>query len=62
MSRDMQNPPERSTGRYEALLRISEAHAECREPEELAKGLADQLSEFLSFEHLDVVCHQRSKR
>ena len=53
----MQYPLERSTGRYEALLCISEAHAECREPEELAKGLADQLGEFLSFEHLiGVLC------
>jgi putative nucleotidyltransferase with HDIG domain len=41
--------------RYEAVVRISEALAACREPEELAKTLADQLHEFVSFDHLDVM-------
>jgi formate hydrogenlyase transcriptional activator len=41
--------------RYEAVLRISEALSTCQEPEELAKILADQLSEFLRFDFLDVV-------
>ncbi len=44
-----------STRRYQAVLRISEALAACGQPEELAKTLADLLSEFLSFESLDVV-------
>jgi formate hydrogenlyase transcriptional activator len=41
--------------RYEALLRISEALSVCGEPEELARVLADQLRELLSFDHLDVL-------
>ena len=40
--------------RYEALLRISEALSACGEPEELARVLADQLRELISFDHLDV--------
>ena len=47
--------PASNTQRYEAVLRISEALSACREPEELARVLADQLSEFLSFDHLDVM-------
>ena len=46
---------ESSTRRYQAVLRISEALAACGQAEELAKTLADLLSEFLSFESLDVV-------
>jgi formate hydrogenlyase transcriptional activator len=38
--------------RYEAVLRIGEAIAACREPEELAKTLADQIGKFLHFDHL----------
>src|SRR6201981_532824 len=38
--------------RYEAVLRISEAIAACREPEELAKTLADQIGKLLHFDHL----------
>jgi formate hydrogenlyase transcriptional activator len=38
--------------RYEAVLRISEAIAACREPEELARTLAEDLGEFLNFDHL----------
>jgi GAF domain-containing protein len=49
------NPTESSRRRYEAVVRISEALVACREPEELAKTLADLLNEFLSFEHLDVL-------
>jgi formate hydrogenlyase transcriptional activator len=38
--------------RYEAVLRISEAIAACREPEELARTLADKIGKFLHFDHL----------
>jgi hypothetical protein len=41
--------------RYEAVLRISEALSACRQPEEFAKILGDQLGESLCFQHLDVV-------
>jgi formate hydrogenlyase transcriptional activator len=44
--------PQSDSHRYEAVLRISEAIAACREPEELAKTLADQIGEFLHFDHL----------
>ena len=48
--------------RYEALLRISEALSACREPEELAKALADQLNDFLSFAHLDIMILKENSR
>src|SRR5713101_5184583 len=41
--------------RNEAVLRISEALSACGEPEELARVLADQLRELISFDHLDVL-------
>jgi GAF domain-containing protein len=55
MSGNVHIPLESSTRRYQAVLRISEALVECREPEELAKTLSDLLDEFLSFDHLDVL-------
>ena len=47
--------PENSSRRYAAVLRISEAISACSDPQELASILADQLIDFLSFDHLDVV-------
>ena len=41
--------------RYEAMVRISEALSVCGEPEELARVLADQLRELISFDHLDAL-------
>jgi formate hydrogenlyase transcriptional activator len=41
--------------RYGVVLRISEALSACREPEELARMLADQLGPFLPFDFLDVL-------
>jgi formate hydrogenlyase transcriptional activator len=41
--------------RYGALFRISEALSACGEPEELARVLADQLRELISFDHLDAI-------
>jgi formate hydrogenlyase transcriptional activator len=55
VSTDALRSPASNTQRYEAVLRISEALAACREPEELARVLADQLTDFLSFDHLDVM-------
>jgi formate hydrogenlyase transcriptional activator len=43
------------TQRYGALFRISEALSACGEPEELARVLADQLRELISFDHLDAL-------
>src|SRR6201998_4063796 len=44
--------PQSDSHRYEAVLRISEAIAACREPEELATTLASEIGKFLHFEHL----------
>src|SRR5437899_3262746 len=38
--------------RYEAIVRISEAIAACREPEEMAETLASEIGKFLHFDHL----------
>ena len=38
--------------RYEAIVRISETIAACREPEELATTLADEIGKFLNFDHM----------
>src|SRR6201984_3897542 len=43
---------ESDSHRYEAVLRISEAIAACREPEELATTLASEIGKFLHFDHL----------
>jgi len=40
---------------YEAVRRISEAIAACREPEELATTLASEIGKFLHFDHLYLV-------
>src|ERR1700722_19357635 len=44
--------PESDSHPYKAVLRISEAIAACREPEELATTLADEIGKFLHFDHL----------
>src|SRR5438105_15105429 len=38
--------------RYEAIVRISETIAACREPEEMATTLASGIGKFLHFDHL----------
>src|ERR1700747_258301 len=43
---------ESDSHRYEAVLRISEAIAACREPAELATTLASEIGKFLHFDHL----------
>jgi formate hydrogenlyase transcriptional activator len=47
--------PQSDTDRYKAVVRISEAIAACREPEELAKSLANELDKFLHFDHLHII-------
>jgi formate hydrogenlyase transcriptional activator len=47
--------PQSETHRYEAIVRISEAIAACREPEQLATTLADEIVKFLHFDHLYLV-------
>ena len=41
--------------RYVAVFRIFEALSACAEPEELARVLADQLRDLISFDHLDAL-------
>jgi hypothetical protein len=53
---------ESDSQRYEAVLRISDAIAACREPEELARTLADEIGKFLHFDHLYfIVVKENSK-
>jgi formate hydrogenlyase transcriptional activator len=46
---------ESNSQRYDAVLRISEVLCACCEPEELAKILADEIGNFLHFDHLYLV-------
>jgi len=53
---------ENTCDRYEAVVRISEALAASSEPEALAKTLANELEEFLYFDHLYIaVLKENSK-
>jgi formate hydrogenlyase transcriptional activator len=47
-------PPQSDTHRYEAVVRISKAIAACREPQELASTLADEIGKVLQFDHLHI--------
>jgi len=55
-------PDESKTTRYEAVVRISEALSACRDPEELARSLSNQLSAFIPFEHLDLTIFKENSR
>ena len=62
MGTDPRIPPQCDSYRYEAVERISEAIAACREPEDLARTLADEIGKFLHFDHLQfVVLRENSK-
>ena len=54
-STDTYIPTETCPQHYERVLRISEALSTCRDPEELARTLAEGLNEFLNFDHLYLV-------
>jgi len=54
--------PQNDTHRYKAVVRISQAIGACREPEELAESLANELGKFLHFDHLHLaVLRENSK-
>ncbi len=55
MSTDAIIPRESYSQRYEAVLRIGEAISACREPEDLARTLADEIGTFLHFDHLSLL-------
>src|SRR5437660_7753622 len=48
--------------RYEAVVRISEAITACREPEELARTLADEIGKFLQFDHLYFIVFKENSK
>jgi hypothetical protein len=52
MDTDPNTASQSDTHRYEAVVRISEAIAACREPEDLATTLASEIGKFLHFDHL----------
>jgi formate hydrogenlyase transcriptional activator len=47
-------------GRYEAVLRISEALSACRETEDLTRILSEQLRGFLDFFQFYIVCYKEN--
>ena len=53
-------PPRTRGGRYEAVLRISEALSACRETEDLTRILSEQLREFLDFFQFYIVCYKEN--
>src|SRR5580704_6260035 len=53
---------ETSSHRYEAVMRISEAIAACREPRELASTLADEIGDFLHFDLLYLAIFKENSR
>ena len=60
MGTDVLVPAGSNTRHYEGVLRISEALSECRDPEQLARTFADELVEFIPFDHLDVKVFKRN--
>ena len=53
--------PRRSDeGRYEAVLRLSEARSSCREPEELTKILSEQIGAFLDFLQFYIIVYKEN--
>jgi formate hydrogenlyase transcriptional activator len=60
MGTDLIIAPQSDSHRYEAVLRISEAIAACREPEDLATTLASEIGKFLHFDHLYFVVVKES--
>jgi formate hydrogenlyase transcriptional activator len=51
-----------NTQPYESVLRISEAISTCREPQEFARIIADQLGEFLPFNHLGLIVFKENSK
>jgi len=62
MSISARIPDRINTQHYEAVLRISEAISACREPQELTTVIADQLGDFLHFDHLDIVIFKENSK
>jgi formate hydrogenlyase transcriptional activator len=54
--------PQTDSYRYEAIVRISEAIAACREPKELATALANEIGKLLDFDHLYLVVVKKNSQ
>src|SRR5580700_3666022 len=52
--------PQTAGGRYEAVLRLSEALSQCRDPEDLTGILARELREFLPFLQFYIVVYREN--
>jgi formate hydrogenlyase transcriptional activator len=59
-SRDVSVQPWGAGRRYEAVLRLSEALSQCREPEDLTEILSDQLREFLEFLQFYIIVYKEN--
>ena len=53
-------PPQVAERRYEAVLRLSEALSQCREPEDLTAILSEELREFLPFLQFYIVVYKEN--
>lgn len=54
------SPPQVAARRYEAVLRLSEALSQCREPEDLTTILAEELREFLAFLQFYIILYNEN--
>ena len=54
------SPPQVAGRRYEAVLRLSEALSQCREPEDLTAILAEELREFVTFLQFYIVVYKEN--
>jgi PAS domain S-box-containing protein len=54
------SPPQVAARRYEAVLRLSEALSQCREPEDLTTILSAELREFLPFLQFYIVVYKEN--
>ncbi|HEY3988426.1 MAG TPA: sigma 54-interacting transcriptional regulator [Acidobacteriaceae bacterium] len=57
---DVSVPPWSTRRRYEAVLRLSEALSQCREPENLTKILSEELREFLQFLQFYIIVYKQN--
>ena len=57
---DAGTPPQVAGRRYEAVLRLSEALSQCRDPEDLTAILSEELREFLPFLQFYIVVYKEN--
>jgi PAS domain S-box-containing protein len=57
---DAYSPPQVAARRYEAVLRLSEALSQCRDPEDLTAILSEELREFLPFLQFYIVVYREN--